>query len=286
MNNVFTNPNFTPYGTAPMGSAYAPQHPPIPKNTQPLTKEEIAKLQKDVERFSTKLTEEDILKSRCTHRTNNDSTLVQNSDGSFTCAICGENIMLEEYTPQQVEEIVSKFVNLLDVIKVQFMDLPVDVACEFFQIIPYCKRVPQLYEIAHENFSRYAGYNPIGANPVNQNPSYNVWNSFNQMTGGMGAYPYYQGYQYYGQQPMAGGYYPNNVQPQQQTGMQYASPTQMQQNQMLMGTPMYTAEPQQQSVINAQQAPVQPQQPVNNTQQAPVSQSNNDMATTTAQVQL
>jgi len=286
MNNVFTNPNFTPYGTAPMGSAYAPQHPPIPKNTQPLTKEEIAKLQKDVERFSTKLTEEDILKSRCTHRTNNDSTLVQNSDGSFTCAICGENIMLEEYTPQQVEEIVSKFVNLLDVIKVQFMDLPVDVACEFFQIIPYCKRVPQLYEIAHENFSRYAGYNPIGANPVNQNPSYNVWNSFNQMTGGMGAYPYYQGYPYYGQQPMAGGYYPNNVQPQQQTGMQYASPTQMQQNQMLMGNPMYTAEPQQQSVVNAQQAPVQPQQPVNNTQQAPVSQSNNDMATTTAQVQL
>lgn len=286
MNNVFTNPNFTPYGTAPMGSAYAPQHPPIPKNTQPLTKEEIAKLQKDVERFSTKLTEEDILKSRCTHRTNNDSTLVQNSDGSFTCAICGENIMLEEYTPQQVEEIVSKFVNLLDVIKVQFMDLPVDVACEFFQIIPYCKRVPQLYEIAHENFSRYAGYNPIGANPVNQNPSYNVWNSFNQMTGGMGAYPYYQGYLYYGQQPMAGGYYPNNVQPQQQTGMQYASPTQMQQNQMLMGNPMYTAEPQQQSVINAQQAPVQPQQPVNNTQQAPVPQSNNDMATTTAQVQL
>ena len=286
MNNVFTNPNFTPYGTAPMGSAYAPQHPPIPKNTQPLTKEEIAKLQKDVERFSTKLTEEDILKSRCTHRTNNDSTLVQNSDGSFTCAICGENIMLEEYTPQQVEEIVSKFVNLLDVIKVQFMDLPVDVACEFFQIIPYCKRVPQLYEIAHENFSRYAGYNPIGANPVNQNPSYNVWNSFNQMTGGMGAYPYYQGYPYYGQQPMTGGYYPNNVQPQQQTGMQYASPTQMQQNQMLMGNPMYTAEPQQQSAINAQQAPVQPQQPVNNTQQAPVSQSNNDMATTTAQVQL
>lgn len=285
MNNVFTNPNFTPYGTAPMGSAYAPQHPPIPKNTQPLTKEEIAKLQKDVERFSTKLTEEDILKSRCTHRTNNDSTLVQNSDGSFTCAICGENIMLEEYTPQQVEEIVSKFVNLLDVIKVQFMDLPVDVACEFFQIIPYCKRVPQLYEIAHENFSRYAGYNPIGANPVNQNPSYNVWNSFNQMTGGMGAYPYYQGYPYYGQQPMAGGYYPNNVQPQQQTGMQYASPTQMQQNQMLMGNPMYTAEPQQQ-VVNTQQAPVQPQQPVNNTQQAPVPQSNNDMATTTAQVQL
>ena len=39
MNNVFTNPNFTPYGTAPMGSAYAPQHPPIPKNTQPLTKD-------------------------------------------------------------------------------------------------------------------------------------------------------------------------------------------------------------------------------------------------------
>ena len=78
MNNVFTNPNFTPYGTAPMGSAYAPQHQPIPKNTQPLTKEEIAKLQKDVERVSTKLTEEDILKSRCNQSTNIDATLVKN----------------------------------------------------------------------------------------------------------------------------------------------------------------------------------------------------------------
>ena len=278
MNNVFTNPNFVPYGTSPVGSVYG-QQPPVPKNTQPLTKEEIAKLQKEVERFSTALTEQDVLKARCTHRVNGDTALVQNGDGSYTCSICGENIVLEDYTPDQVQEIVAKFVNLLDVIKVQFMDLPVDVACEFFQIIPYCKRVPQLYEIAHDNYSRYAGYSSIGVNPVNPSHSYNVWNSFNAITGGGMMNPY---------QPQPQMQYQMGGQMYQPDPNMQMSPTQAQQYQMVMGNPMYAA-PQAAPVQGM--APQNPHQNVDNSniQQAsaqvqPAPQNNN--ATTTAQVQL
>ena len=280
MNNVFRNPNFVPYGTSPVGSVYG-QQPPVPKNTQPLTKEEIAKLQKEVERFSTALTEQDVLKARCTHRVNGDTALVQNGDGSYTCSICGENVVLEDYTPDQVQEIVAKFVNLLDVIKVQFMDLPVDVACEFFQIIPYCKRVPQLYEIAHDNYSRYAGYSNIGVNPVNPSHSYNVWNSFNAITGGGMMNPYQSQPQM--QYQMGGQMY------QPDPNMQM-SPTQAQQYQMVMGNPMYAYSAPQVAPVQGM-APQNPQQSVDNsnTQQAsaqvqPVPQNNN--ATTTAQVQL
>ena len=280
MNNVFRNPNFVPYGTSPVGSVYG-QQPPVPKNTQPLTKEEIAKLQKEVERFSTALTEQDVLKARCTHRVNGDTALVQNGDGSYTCSICGENVVLEDYTPDQVQEIVAKFVNLLDVIKVQFMDLPVDVACEFFQIIPYCKRVPQLYEIAHDNYSRYAGYSNIGVNPVNPSHSYNVWNSFNAITGGGMMNPYQSQPQM--QYQMGGQMY------QPDPNMQM-SPTQAQQYQMVMGNPMYAYSAPQVAPVQGM-APQNPQQSVDNsnTQQAsaqvqPAPQNNN--ATTTAQVQL
>lgn len=279
MNNVFTNPNFVPYGTSPVGSVYG-QQPPVPKNTQPLTKEEIAKLQKEVERFSTALTEQDVLKARCTHRVNGDTALVQNGDGSYTCSICGENIVLEDYTPDQVQEIVAKFVNLLDVIKVQFMDLPVDVACEFFQIIPYCKRVPQLYEIAHDNYSRYAGYSNIGVNPVNPSHSYNVWNSFNAITGGGMMNPY--------QPQMQMGAPMYQPDPNMQNMYMQMSPTQAQQYQMVMGNPMYAA-PQASPVQGM--APQNPQPNVDNsatqqvpTQAQPAPQNNN--ATTTAQVQL
>ena len=282
MNNVFTNPNFVPYGASPVGSVYG-QQPPVPKNTQPLTKEEIAKLQKEVERFSTALTEQDVLKARCTHRVNGDTALVQNGDGSYTCSICGENIVLEDYTPDQVQEIVAKFVNLLDVIKVQFMDLPVDVACEFFQIIPYCKRVPQLYEIAHDNYSRYAGYSSIGVNPVNPSHSYNVWNSFNAITGGGMMNPYQSQPQPQMQYQMGGQMY------QPDPNMQM-SPTQAQQYQMVMGNPMYAYAAPQVAPVQGM-APQNPQQNVDNsnTQQAsaqvqPAPQNNN--ATTTAQVQL
>ncbi|MDD3122089.1 MAG: hypothetical protein PHC62_01075 [Candidatus Izemoplasmatales bacterium] len=275
MQNNFYNQNYVPYGN--VGSMYQQQQIPVPKNTQPLTKEEIAILQRRaVEKFSTALTEEDIMIAKCTHRTHADTALVANADGSYTCSICGERIVLEDYSPEEVMEIVDKFVNLLNVTKVQFMDIPVDVVAEFFQIIPYCKRTPQLYEIAHDNYARYANYN-VGMNSVNATPSNNVWNSFYGMYGGGYGQP-----QQMMQQPMGQPMYgqPAPVQ-QPQYGMGY-SPTQMQQNQMVMGqNPMYAAPAPQPAQPNVQQG----QPPVQNQEQTqPVFDPN--QASTNVQLQL
>lgn len=250
--NVFDNQNYYPYGTQ-VGSMYPNQPAPQPKYTQPLTDEQIKELQKTSTPFTTKIDKLDLWRSWCTHRKGKDTALVQNADGTFTCSICGAVVDLEDYSKDEVQEICDKYLNLLNNIKTKYYDAPEDVITEIMQIIPYVQRTPKLYEIANDNFSRYAGYNP-NVSPATVSPVYGIWNGFNMMHGGYPVYAQQAVPQY--QQPMNYNGYPVYGQPDPYA-QQPMSNMQMQQSQMVAGNPLY-----------AQPAPM-PQQPVAPQQTAP-----------------
>ena len=289
-NNMFSNNNYVPYGT--MGSIYPGQPAPQPRNTQPLTQEEINELKKHVEKFTTAITREEILRAYCTHRNNNESMLVPTGKpDEYECAICGAKIVLKPYTDEEVQAITDEYENILNNIKVKFMDIPIDVTKSFFQIMPYVKKSPQLYQLANDNYSRYAnGFNNSTLNPVNGSPNYAIWNNFYAMQGG------YPGMGYGYQQPAMG--YPQMM-PQQQMNMGQpmmngmGSTTDMQRDAMLMGgNPLYSQYPQgNPQMMNApvqqmpQNNPVQTQQPVQDTNNVDNSQQS-ATTTTTQQVAL
>lgn len=169
-----------------MGSMYGQNKVVVPQNTQPLTQAEQNELKKKSPAFTTELTRDELLRSYCTHRNKDGSTLVENSDGTVTCAICGETIVFPAngYTKEEVHEIVTKFRNLLNVIKCQYFDIPPQIVKEFFQIMPYVEKVPELYNLAMQNFNSYnRNANMGGTNPVLGTDNYNFWNSFDMFHG-------------------------------------------------------------------------------------------------------
>lgn len=169
-----------------MGSMYGQNKVVVPQNTQPLTQAEQNELKKKSPAFTTELTRDELLRSYCTHRNKDGSTLVENSDGTVTCAICGETIVFPAngYTKEEVHEIVTKFRNLLNVIKCQYFDIPPQIVKEFFQIMPYVEKVPELYNLAMQNFNSYnRNANMSGTNPVLGTDNYNFWNSFDMFHG-------------------------------------------------------------------------------------------------------
>ena len=274
-NNMFANGNYTPYGA--IGSIYPGQPAPQPKNTQPLTDEEKAELMKQVEKFTTQITRTEMLRSWCTHRDKGDTALVQAPDGNgYICSICGERVILKDYTPEEVQAVVDEFINVINMTKVKYMDLPVDIAKAVYQILPYVNKTPQLYQLANECYAKYAnGYNG-NLNPVNGSPSYGVWNSFYAMQGGV---PNGMNYGNPYQQTMQPGYpmmVPPQMAPMQNQMMGgMGSTIDMQRNAMVMnGNPLYAQYTQQNPQMN------QPQ--VDNTAQ-PAQVSNVVPAQTTPQ---
>ncbi len=149
------------------------------KMTQPLTKEEMAKLQKQGnERLV--VNEIDLIKSKCTHKNNGQLALVQNANGTSTCNICGETFTLVDIDPMEVEGITQRFIDILQSIKTFYLDMPVNYASEFFVMIPLLKNTPELYRIALNQFSKYES-----GSVVNQNNGAYGFNLFNTLTNPM-----------------------------------------------------------------------------------------------------
>ena len=186
MNNFFGGNNGNFNGNF-MGTTYGnPQMRPtrpVPKNTQPLTKEQQNALIKKAPKFNTQISETELFTAWCTHRHDNGSALVMNGDGTYTCSICGETINLKSYTDEQVKQVVDEFINLVQVTKAFYVDIPDQVAREMYQILPLCKRIPMLYKLAFNNYERYYGQNGFdnGMNNMYDN-GIGAWNSFDQFT--------------------------------------------------------------------------------------------------------
>lgn len=160
------------------------------KMTQPLTKEEMAKL-KNTGNAKLVVDELDLIRAKCTHKNNGQLALMQNNDGSHTCSICGATFNLVDTDPAEVALLTQRFIDVMQSIKTYYLDMPVNYATEFFVMIPLLANTPELYRVALTQFSKYES-----GSMVNQNNSMYGFNLFNTITS--------QGMPMYGQQPMMG----------------------------------------------------------------------------------
>ncbi len=179
------------------------QYQPVPqaRMTQPLTVEQIKLLRNQTPAFTLDVSEEDMLRSRCTHKTlDGKFAIIHNNDaeGTVTCSICGAQFSLMEAPKESAEAAVRLIVDLLQSIKTYYVDMPDSVAIQFFQMIPFIEKVPKLYEIALNNFNKY---NETGMG--NQSPNMYGFNMLGAITSPM-AYGMPMGGMPMGGMPMGG----------------------------------------------------------------------------------
>ena len=149
-NNIYGNPG---YG-ANYGYGYV--KPKLPDPTNPLSKEDMALLKQKAPQFSLAVSQVEALKAICTHRDQNGETLIQNTDGTVTCSICGTTFTPVSADPETIAQVFKSVVDVLETIKIMYMDIPNDVTKSYFQMIPYLEKGPQLYKIANDHYSRYS----------------------------------------------------------------------------------------------------------------------------------
>lgn len=137
-----------------------------------LTADEIQTLMKSENKFTLALTQTEKLKAACNHRKADGTgdTLVENADGTVSCQICGYTFKPvdpatsgEEYLAAAVAEIVD----ILQTIKMLWIDVDPQVMREYTQIIPLIEKIPQLYNIAAKNYSNHENYNAWSYNGKN-----------------------------------------------------------------------------------------------------------------------
>ena len=246
------------------------------KMTQPLTKEEIAKL-KNNGNAKLVIDEIDLLKAKCTHKQNGQLTLQQNANGTHTCTLCGETFNLIDVDPAEVEAITARMIDVLQSIKTFYLDMPVNYASEFFVMIPLLKNTPMLYRIALNQFSKYES-----GSVVNQsNPMYG-FGLLNTITSPMGmpGYGMQPGMMMNTMQPQGYGMQPgmmmNTMQPQPMMG---AMPTDMYGN-PIQGNPFtgQMVQPQSTGMAAMQQTAQQIDNQV--AQQQEIQQNNGNQVTT------
>ena len=159
----------------------------VMKRNNVLTDEEIKKLQFRPQ-FSLAITEEDHLRAMCNHRTQDGtgSALEQdpNDPDAVVCKICGHKFtpIMTDAPEDYVQEITNQFLNLLQTIKIMFIDFPEDAARTFFDLIPMVEKTPELFRLAAKNLAKYDLANPYGYQ-YNTQSSIGMLNNFMNMMG-------------------------------------------------------------------------------------------------------
>ena len=213
--------NSNPYYNAPMGApaqpymnygmpygGVAPMPQPVqPKMTQILSPEDINTLKAKNTSFNINVDPIDILRANCVHRENGNFKIVDNGDGTVTCSICGETFTpIYSADDGNVEAIVKQNMDLLNTIKLAYVDLPPEMGREYFPIIELIKKIPALYKIAMNDLNKYTN---IQQQQNNGGGYGNAFTNLNMITSGYGSY--YQP-QPYGAYPAPGyGYDPNQT---------------------------------------------------------------------------
>lgn len=192
-NNMY-NPGFMG------GAVYNPQ-PVKPKMTNPLTAEERDALKVD-NSFTLTVTPAEMAAAVCTHKdaSKGEFSIVPNADGTCTCSICHTTFnpnIVDDATVNQACELV---LNCLETIKLMNLDANPELIRGYFQMIPFLKKMPQLWKLSNNSFNRYNAQAPV--QQATGNVSYfNALNMLQNPTVPM-AQPY--GYNYGFQQPMMG----------------------------------------------------------------------------------
>lgn len=150
-----------------------------------LTAEEIEQLQKKVSQFSIAITNEERLRGICNHRTadgTQDALVEDQITGNMRCQICGY-----EFKPvdpsigiEEIKNTVQVIEDILQTIKLLYIDLPPEAARDYFQIIPLIDKIPELFEFAAKNFSKHEfnQWNINGRQPGTVNMFNNLLNLF------------------------------------------------------------------------------------------------------------
>lgn len=153
------------------------------KQSSSLSAEEYNRLVKQENPFSLALTETEMLRGICNHRTldGTKDTLFQDTDGTVRCEVCGYrfNPVDPNLSKEDVQDAVNLITDILQTIKLLFIDMPLPAQREFFQIIPLLDKVPQLFELAVKNFNKHENYNLWGYRGQNMG----TLNLFNMLSG-------------------------------------------------------------------------------------------------------
>ena len=164
---------------------YNYNRPKAPEPTNPLTPEQMSLLKQKAPQFSLAVSEVESLRAICTHRDKTGDKLVQNSDGSFTCSICGRTFEEVKCDQETVESIFKATVDCLETIKTLYFDIPDDVTKAYFQMIPYLEKGPQLFKVAVDHFNRYGNSRQLNS-VQNGGNAYNLFQSIMGTSMGMG----------------------------------------------------------------------------------------------------
>ena len=263
-NTMYPNGYAMPMGGYPQAPAQQ-----VGGNTNWLTPEKIARLKKDNGQFSLAVSDEELLRGQCNHyNPDKSSALVENPDGSYTCAICGTTFNVHTGTTEDVKNAVNLVLDYMNTCKTSYLSLSPDAALTYFQIIPFLEKFPGLYDLAIKDYAKHNNINPM------QNP--NGMNTF-AMYANLVNSPMYAQPGMMGGMPIAGypqqpyGYAPGYGAPVQQPVMNTNMPQQPGYNPMY-AQPMQPAAPQQQAPVQTGYQPAQtgyafnpqgPAQPIN-----------------------
>lgn len=171
------------------------QQPPQPAMTSWLTQEEIDKI-KTNNTFSLSVTEEEMIRGVCNHTNlqGNPTIKVDEINNTCTCLQCGEVFRIgNELTKEEVQNSVDNILDILQTTKMMYVNITPQVAREYYQIIPFLKKLPKLYEIAAADYKRYDQSSTFLGQQGNQNvfaiygalttPSYNYYQQPQQVMG-------------------------------------------------------------------------------------------------------
>ena len=264
-NNGFGGMFGVPQGT---GYQYNPGNQQAPKQMNNLSQEEIQKLVQKENQFSLQITETEKLRAVCNHRRADgmgDALVEDPVSGICRCQICGYEFKPADtaLSEEDLKDIVANTLDVLQTIKLLYINMPVDAAREYYQIIPLIEKIPKLFEYAVKDYAKYEQYNPYNYN--NRNMS--TMNLFNMLSGALNGMPFGAAGQPQQAQQFAGApqggmgmpQQPNMAFNPQMAGMPnmgaYGMPQQGMSNGFVMGAPGYAPQ-----TAGYQYNPNQPQQ--------------------------
>ena len=174
MKNMYNN-NY--WGIQGYAANYGYAKPKLPNPTNPLSKEDMALLKQKAPGFSLAISQVDALKAICTHRNETGESLQPNSDGTVTCTICGARFTPVNADMDTVEQIFKHVIDCLETMKIMYLDIPDDVAKQYFQMIPFLEKGPQLYKISLDHYSKYNNSSVISNNYNNGGNAFNLFSA-------------------------------------------------------------------------------------------------------------
>lgn len=159
------NNNYWAQGNMNAGVGFGNQQPAKIVMNQMLSTDEVNELRVEGPKFNTKLTRKEYLRAICSHKNPNNGNidLHANGDGTHTCNICQATFTIlnpDKVRMETVEDICADFHDLFQTIKLMYGPIPIEAGREFYAMTGFIQKIPEMYRIANEYFSRIqnAGY--------------------------------------------------------------------------------------------------------------------------------